>query len=346
MLPCPIHRSFSAMSGDHPPHPSNPKRPPMPIPIRLVVLAAFEPDSGPIPGELTQWLTSHSLTTRLNLPAAYRPVYSDGEGVLALATGVGTARAAASVMALGLDPRFDLTRAFFLITGVAGIAPSQGALASVVLPEYVVEGTLTHELDAREIPPGWPDGFVPIGKSIPYEQPRTDRFNGDDGIVFHLNDRLISWASTLTRDLALTPPQSSPIFPPPASLFPAVLRGDELASSTFFHGRLMSERATRHVAYQTEGKATYTITAMEDSGILQSLTWLAAAGKVDFDRILIVRAASNFDQQRPGTTAAESLAESRVATHSAYRPALENAHRAGSCIAQALLATWPAPPHP
>ena len=80
---------------------------------------------------------------------------------------MGTARAAASVMALGLNPRFDLTRAFFLITGVAGIAPSQGALASVVLPEYVVEGTLTHELDAREIPPGWPDGFVPIGKSIP-----------------------------------------------------------------------------------------------------------------------------------------------------------------------------------
>ena len=108
----------------------------------------------------------------------------------------------------------------------------------------------------------------------------------------------------------------------------------------------MSERATRHVAYQTEGKATYTITAMEDSGMLQSLTWLAAAGKVDFDRILIVRAASNFDQQRPGTTAAESLTESRVATHSAYRPALENAHRAGSCIAQALLATWPRTPAP
>ncbi len=323
----------------------------MPEPIRLVLVAAFEPDSGPIPGELTQWIASHSLTTRLDLPAAYRPLYTDNAGTLALVTGVGAARAAASVMALGLDSRFDLTRANILITGVAGINPAQGTLASVVLPEYIVEGTLTHELDAREIPqndPAWPDGFVPIGKSLPYEQPRASRFNGDDGIVFRLNPFLVSWAHTLTADTLLldTPglltrtEQFTSLFPTPHSLFPAILRGDELASSTFFHGRLMSERATRHVAYQTEGKGTYAITAMEDSGILQSLTWLTAAGRVDFNRVLIVRGASNFDQQRPGLTAAQSLAETKVATYSAYRPALENAHRVGSRIAKALQSRW------
>ena len=308
----------------------------MPTSIHLVLLAAFEPDAGPIPGELTLWLQSHALNTRLALPAAYRPLYSDGAHTLALATGVGAARAAASVMALGLDPRFDLTRAFFLITGVAGIAPSQGSLASVVLPEYVVDGDLTHELDAREIPPDWPDGFVPIGKSTPYEQPRANRFNGDDGLVFHLNSELVAWAHTLTQEVLL--------LPTPYSLLPAVLRADELSSSTFFHGRLLSERATRTVAYQTEGQGTYAITAMEDTGILQALKNLAAAGKVDWNRILIVRAASNFDQQRPGLTAAESLAQSKVATHSAYRPALENAHRSGSRITESLLKEWPAIP--
>ncbi len=327
----------------------------MPQAIRLVLLAAFEPDSGPIPGELTHWIQSHSLDTRLDLPAAYRPLYTDNAGMLALVTGVGTARAAASVMALGLDPRFDLTHANFLITGVAGIAPQQGTLASVVLPEYIVEGTLTHELDAREIPQNdlaWPDGFVPIGKSTPYELPRSSRFNGDDGIVFRLNPDLVAWAHTLTAEtplldtpeLAARRAQFFPLSLNPETLpLPRVQRGDELASSTFFHGRLMSERATRHVAYQTEGKGTYTITAMEDSGILQSLTWLAAAGKVDLNRVLIVRGASNFDQQRPGLTAAESLAETKVATYSAYRPALENAHRVGTRIAEALLSNPPNP---
>ncbi len=249
-------------------------------------------------------------------------------------------------MAFGLDPRFDLTQTFFLITGVAGIAPTQGTLASVVLPEYVVEGTLTHELDAREIPPGWPDGFVPIGKSYPYEQPRQSRFNGDDGIVFHLNPQLIDRALSVANEVTLTQAPEPTLFPNPSSLdsplsYPRIQRGDELASATFFHGRLMSERATRWVDYQTEGKAIYTITAMEDTGILQSLTWLSQAGKLDHNRVLVVRAASNFDQQREGLTAAKSLAATRVATHSAYRPALENAHRAGAQIASALLESWP-----
>jgi purine nucleoside permease len=71
---------------------------------------------------------------------------------------------------------------------------------------------------------------------------------------------------------------------------------------------------------------------MEDAGILQSLKFLAAAGRVDFARVVIARAASNFDQQRDGITAAESLAETKVATDSAYVPALENAWRVGHAL--------------
>ena len=76
---------------------------------------------------------------------------------------------------------------------------------------------------------------------------------------------------------------------------------------------------------------------MEDHGILQSLTFLANAGRVDFSRILIARAVSNFDQQRPGISAAESLAETKVATYSAYLPALENAWRIGHNVLAGLL---------
>ena len=321
----------------------------LPLPIELVVLAAFEPDSGPVPGELTHWIADLKLTRRLELPAAYRPLWTDGSGTLALATGVGAARAAASVMALGLDPRFDLTTAWFLVTGVAGIDPTRGSLASVILPEYVVDGDLTHELDAREIPAGWPDGFVPIGKTTPYEQPRTNRFNGEDGIVFQLDTGLVRWAHAETCALALldTPEMAErrmKFEPAAAHQPPQVLRGDELTSSTFFHGKLLSERAARWVAYQTDAQATYTITAMEDAGILQSLQALARAGRMQWNRILIARAASNFDQQRTGITAAESLVETRVASYSAYRPALANALRVGLHLAIALRRGGYAPP--
>ena len=310
-------------------------------PVHTLLIAAFEPDSGLIPGELTLFRQRLNLTKTLPLPAAYRPLFTDGGGTLALTAGVGAARAAASVMALGLDPRFDLTQARILITGVAGITPGQGSLASVVLPEYIVDGDLTHELDAREIPSTWPDGFVPLGKTTPYEQPRTQRFNADDGLVHRLTPTLVQWALNHTKSLQLQDTEAMATrraqFLPPQGP-PKVQPGAQLASTTFFHGKLLSQRATRWVDYQTEGQATYTITAMEDHGILQSLANLAQTGLVNWNRILIARAASNYDQQRPGLSAAKSLAETHIPTHSAYRPALENAYRVATTLLQT---SWP-----
>ena len=95
--------------------------------------------------------------------------------ILGVLTGVGTARTAATIMALGLDPRFDLTHAYFLIAGIGGIDPQIGSLASAVWSDYIVDGDLAHEIDAREIPKDWKTGYVPLGKSSPYEQPRTAR---------------------------------------------------------------------------------------------------------------------------------------------------------------------------
>jgi purine nucleoside permease len=313
------------------------------IPIQTLILAAFEPDTGPIPGELRHFIEREALTETLPNPVGYRPLRLNRErAILACVAGVGAPRAAASVMALGLDPRFDLSQALILITGVAGIDPNRASLASVVLPRFVVDGDLAHEIDAREIPPEWPDGFVPIGKSTPYEQPLAQRFNGDDGILFALNPTRVSQALEALAGLELldTPAiaRRRALFSPVETAHqpPSILLGDELASSTFWHGQLMSERARRWVAYQSSGRADYAITAMEDAGILTSLAFLAATGKVDWNRVVIARAASNFDRPRDGLTASQSLAETRVATDSAYLPALENTWRAGHRLIETL----------
>jgi purine nucleoside permease len=311
--------------------------------VQFVILGAFEPDSGPVPGELRYFVEREGLGERMEFAAGYRPLWLNRErGVLACATGVGAGRAAATVMALGLDPRFDLTQAHFLVTGVGGVDPERGSLASVILPEYVVDGDLCHEIDGREIPADWADGFVPIGKSAPYEQPLEHRFNGDDGIVFRLNGKLVGQAFEGLRGLELleTPgiARRRELFEPAmtAHRAPEILRGDELASSTFWHGRMLSERARRWVEYQTSGCGQYAITAMEDAGVLQSLRSLAAARRVNFGRVLIARGISNFDGPRVGVTAAESLAETKVATDSAYLPALENAWRVGNRLMEWL----------
>jgi len=320
--------------------------PQKPIAIKVVVISMFEPgaDTGDTPGEYQYWVEREHLDTILPFPQGYHDLRINKDGVLGVLTGVGTARAAATIMALGSDPRFDLTHAYFLVAGIAGIDPKMGSLGSAVWSEYIVDGDLAHEIDAREIPKDWSTGYVPLGKSTPYEQPRAARF-GDDGSVYHLNPALVQWAFNLTKDVEL--PDTLGIKErrmqyedAAAHRPPFVLRGDNLSASTFWHGKLMSQWAREWVKYQTDGKATYAVCGMEDTGTLQSLTWLAKAHKLNLDRVLVLRTASNFDQQRQGITAAESLAETKITKYSAYLPSLDSAYRVGHVVVDNIVANW------
>jgi purine nucleoside permease len=319
---------------------------PKPIEIKVVVLNMFEvgADTGDVPGEYQYWVEREHLDQVLPFPQGYHDLRLNPKtGVLGLLTGMGTAKATASVMALGLDPRFDLTHAYFLVAGIGGIDPRMGSLGSAVWSDYIVDGDLAYEIDAREIPPSWSTGYVPLRRETPYQQPLTPENNA----VFHLNPTLVDWAYALTKDTPL--PDNDDIkarrqqYPgDTAHRPPFVLRGDNLSASTFWHGKLMNQWAHDWVAYTTAGKGTYAICGMEDTGTMQSLTFLAAAHKVDLDRVLILRTASNFDQQRIGISAAESLAETKIAHYSAYIPALEAAYRVGHQVVDSLVTNWPA----
>ncbi len=92
----------------------------------------------------------------------------------------------------------------------------------------------------------------------------------------------------------------------------------------------VSDRRPGNLRYLRDGRR----------GTLQSLTWLAHAGKVDLQRVLVLRTASNYDQQREGATATESLAESKVGQYSAYLPALDAAYRVGHVVVDNLVANW------
>jgi purine nucleoside permease len=84
--------------------------PAQPIRIKVVVVTMFErgEDTGDTPGEFQLWVEREHLDQVVPLPSGYHHVRLNQDGVLGLVTGVGTAKAAASVMALGMDPRFDL----------------------------------------------------------------------------------------------------------------------------------------------------------------------------------------------------------------------------------------------
>ena len=313
---------------------------------KVVIVAMFEPgkDTGDTPGEFQFWVERLKLDKVYPLPSAYHDVRSNADGsVIGIVTGVGNTRAAATIMALGSDPRFDLTKSYWLVAGIAGIDPAKGSLGSAAWAEWIVNGDLGHEIDPREVPADWPTGYVPLRKSRPYEQPQN---HDDSSQVFHLDPGLVGWAFQLTKDMALGDTEGlqkhRAVFTatPNAQRAPFVLRGDTMSSETFWHGKLMNEWANGWVKYHTGGQGTYATTAMEDTGTAQALTWLTRAGKVDVRRLLVLRTASNYDMQWPGATAVESMFGEKFTHYSGYLPSLESAFQVGNKVVQAILTDW------
>src|SRR6266478_3784138 len=172
------------------------------IPVKVVVVTMFErgADTGDEPGEFQYWVERDKLDLVYPFPQGYRDLRMNRQGVLGVVTGVGTAKAAATIMALGLDPRFDLRKSYWVVAGISGIDPADGSLGSAAWAEWVVDGDLAHEIDAREIPADWKTGYVPLRKSTPYEMPR---YVPDEGECYQLNPALVDWAYRLTKDVQL-----------------------------------------------------------------------------------------------------------------------------------------------
>jgi purine nucleoside permease len=108
---------------------------------------------------------------------------------------------------------------------------------------------------------------------------------------------------------------------------------------TFWHGKLLNDWANRWVAYWTNGAGNYVMTDMEDTGTLLALTYLHRIGRVDKQRVLVLRTASNYSMPPPGVTAAENMQKENEG-YSALGPSVESAYRIGSAVVTELLGNW------
>ena len=316
---------------------------PRPIPVKVAVIAMFEvgDDTGDKPGELQHWVERDHLDRVYPLPAGYHSVRMNDAGEMAILTGAGTAHAASALMAVGLDPRFDFSHTYWIVAGIAGGSPDRISLGSAAWARWVVDSDLGYEIDGREIPAGWASGKLPLGKDTPFAAPAEAR----PGQLFALNPALTTWAYELTRstpldDSAALREARSHFEGAAANLPPFVALGDEVTGSAFWHGKLMDAWAAQWMSYFTGGKGSFFTTAMEDSGTLQSIEFLAQAHRVDASRVLVLRSVSNYDRQPRGLTAAESLARQRVGAYAAYLPALEADYRVAHTVVAELLNHW------
>ena len=318
-----------------------------PIEVKAVVVTTFEEDydnpngTGATNGEASRWIKGLHLDQIVPLPAAFRPVRMNTDGVVELMTGMATARAASSTMALGLDPRFDLTHAYWILAGTAGIDPEAASMASAAWAEWIVDGDVDNFVDPREIPKGWPDGHIPWDKHTPFDPPGSNI-----GQFYHLNPGLVRWAFGLTRDVRLPDNPKMAAYRelftgfPNAQKPPFVLIGDNLASSTYWQGKYATEWARRWVKLYTNGKGTLATSSCEDSGFMQAISFLSKAGRVDASRVLVLRVASDYSIPRPGVTSAESLQYGSDKAYMAENEALDSAYLVGSVVVNEWVRGW------
>ncbi|WP_376090967.1 purine nucleoside permease [Roseomonas sp. CCTCC AB2023176] len=263
--------------------------------------------------------------------------------MLAVLTGVGNALAASVVTALGLDPRFDLRGAYWLMAGIAGADPARMSLCSAAWLDWVVDGDLLLEVDRSEAPDHWTTGRLPLGKSEPFAPPAGSTWTTS---AYRLNRGLAAWAADLTRGVTLadTPGARDLRTHFGHDTPPAVLTGAVLGSSNFWHGHRLLAWARDWVGYWTEGEGVLVASAMEDAGIALALRDLGRARRADPARLLMLRTASNYVVPRTGLTAAESIGPAKAEGFAGFEPALENAYRVGQVVVEALLRADPPAP--
>jgi purine nucleoside permease len=291
-------------------------------------------------GEASVWVQNDHLDQVVPIPGSYSPLYCNAsfEHCLVI-TGVLSANAAATVMAVGLSERVDLSRSYIMVAGVGGGPPNKITVGAAAWADWVVSGDLVTELDAREMPPDWQYPKAYLGCAQPW---CPDGFRTGTE-VFQMDATMTSWAFRLSKDVVL---QDDPKARASMQNYPeAVARGAPfvttcaiLGVNDFIHGSLMSEWSAWWVSQWTEGKGRFCMSADEEGGIFTALQRLEAAGRVNMRRVMVLRVATDIDRQYPGQTAGESLAESLSSTFGFV--GLENIYRVGSPVVREIVANW------
>lgn len=316
-----------------------------PFEVKMVIVTMFEigADEGDTAGEFQLWKARQNLTERVAFPHGHHDLFLNPDtGVLAIVTGVGTMNSAGAVMALGLDQRFDLSHAYWLVAGIAGIDPEDASIGSAVWSTWLVDGDLGHEIDAREIPDDWEYGFFARRTQFPFDPKRPE----SRGEVFKTNGALRDWAYELTKDTDLGDSPSlaesrAPYTNHPNALRPPfVLTGGHIAAMTFWHGQLMNDWANRWVSYWSGGETDFVTSAMEETGSFQSIVYLHNINRVDKNRFMVLRTGSNYTMPPPGVGAAENLLHENDG-YQGLVVSVESLYRVGVKVVDEILSDWP-----
>jgi len=306
------------------------------IRVKVMIVNMFELEASP-------WLAALNPEVAVPVPGllgSYPDVHCTRGGVCQLTTGMGHANAAASMMAVLYSPWFDLHQTYFIIAGIGGIDPKRATLGSAAWARYAVDAGLAHEIDARELPPGWRDGYFGIYTDAPDRIPTFDYQTE----VFQLDEHLLQRAIGLSQAVALEDSADLRSYRRhyrelAACRPPTVTQCDTLSGDTWWSGRRFGEHARRWTRLLTHGAGTYCTTQQEDNATLNALTRAAGSGLIDMRRVAVLRSGADFDRPYPHQDVFDSIHAQR-ALRGAVRVATDNLVRTAMPLIEEIAGHW------
>jgi purine nucleoside permease len=287
--------------------------------VKVLIVNMFQLEAAP-------WIAALHADRQVAVPGLsdqYPGVRCNPDAVCQMTTGMGHANAAASLMAVLYSGEFDFRKAYVLIAGIAGIDPAQGTIGTAAWARYAVDVGIAHEIDAREIPKGWTDGYFGVMTDSPDAVPKLD-YRSE---VFRLDEPLLQRAYALSKKAALDDSEDVRAYrrhypAAPANQPPAVTICDTASGDTWWVGHRLGDHARHFTKLLTEGAGVYCTTQQEDNASLTALTRASTSGLIDLHRVAILRTGSDFDRPYPQQGVLDGLRAQlqipgtvRIATH-------------------------------
>ena len=298
-----------------------------PVKVKVFIGAMFEigENTGDRAGEFQHWYERYWKASQPHtVKGALKPVYCNEDGVCGAVLGMGKVNSSSSMQAILLDPAYDFSQAYFVLSGVAGTPPSRGTIGDVSWGSWLVDYDLGHRWAPEEGKPGEPV-FMPRKG---YEAYR----------VFQLNPTLVNWAVKLGSGVNLQDSDSAKQYrmrypDKQAQAAPAVKVGTHMTGDTFFHGPGLSKEA-QYMA-KLYSADDYVITEMENAAITLVIKRLHGD-----DRVMSLRGAVNYDQGIPGETTLQHLDPAPGQTAGGFAETVENVAAVGSRMADHIVGEW------
>ncbi|MDP5134123.1 MAG: purine nucleoside permease [Paraglaciecola sp.] len=298
-----------------------------PIEVKVFIAAMFEigDNSGDRAGEFQYWYERYFKNSNIvQVKGALNPVYCNQDAVCGSVLGMGKVGSSASIQAIVLSDKFDMSQSYFVISGVGGTPPNKGTIGDVSWGSWLVDYDLGHRWKPEEGPAGQPT-FMPRKG---YESIRR----------YQLNPALLDWSLYLSQGVELKDSDGAKAYrmrypQKAARSLPTINNGTHMTGDTFFHGPGLSQEA-QYIA-SSYGADDYVITEMEAAAIAQVLS-----RSVGTERLMSLRGAVNFDQGHPNESTLAHLDPAPGETAGGFAETVENIVLVGEKVVDHIVQNW------